>query len=201
MSEASPTAARILEAAMAAIERCGEAGLRLDDIALAAEVTKPAIYYFYDGRDGLVAAAQAERFRRSILNGLADAVEMTRAATSRAEFEALIPGFVDVVFEPEGPFRRAQRIQMLGSAVPRPELTEAVTAALRSAVELTAEVIRTATDRGWATPAFDADVIALWWLSNTHGRHLFDLIADERMDQQWREVTVAQLRSLLFGRD
>jgi AcrR family transcriptional regulator len=199
MSQQPPTPERIIEAAIGAIEAGGEAALRIDVVARQAGITKPSIYYFYGDRDGLVAAAQAERYRRSLLNGLEEAIDMTRAATSREEFEALLPLYVDVVMQPAGAHRRAQRIQVLGSAVSRPALTEEVVAATERAVELTTELVKIPLDRGWATPGYDTDAIALWWLSNTQGRHLFDLVADERLHEQWRAITIAQLRLLYFG--
>jgi AcrR family transcriptional regulator len=199
MSEGPTTAERILEAAIVEVEAGGEASLRLDAVARAAGITKPSIYYFFGDRDGLVAAAQAERYRRSMLSGLAEALELMRTATSREEFEALFPAFVDMTMGPTGIDRRAQRIQMLGSAVSRPELTAEVIAATRRSVELTAELVHLAVDRGWATPPHDADAIALWWLSNSLGRHLFDLLDDERLHEQSRSITIAQVRYLFFG--
>jgi AcrR family transcriptional regulator len=199
MSQQTPTPERIVEAAIAAIEVGGEAGLRIDAVAREAGITKPSIYYFFGDRDGLVAAAQAERYRRSLLNGLVEAIELTRAATSRQEFEALLPAYVDTVMAAAGARRRAERIQVLGSAVSRPRLTEEVTAATERALELTTELVQIPVERGWATPAYDADAIALWWLSNSQGRHLVDLVANERLHMQWRVMTIAMLRHLFFG--
>jgi len=184
---------------MAAIEAGGEASLRLDAVASEAGITKPAIYYFFGSREGLVAAAQAERYRRSILTGLREAIELTRAATSLEEFKAVLPAYVDSVLGPDAALRRAQRIEMLGSAVSRPALTKEVTAATLRALELVTELAEIPFDRGWATSAFDPDAIALWWMSNTLGCHLFDLVDDERLHGQWRAITLAQLHQLYFG--
>ena len=199
MSEPPSTSDRILEAAIVAIEAGGEAGLRLDAVAVEAGITKPSIYYFFGDREGLVAAAQAERYRRLMLTGLTEAIAMTRAATSREEFEALLPRYVEVVVGPDSAYRRAQRIGVLGSAISRPALTEEVTAATRRAMELTTELAMIPRDRGWATSTYDADAIALWWLSHTLGRHLVDLVGDERLDQQWQAMALAHLRYLYFG--
>ena len=201
MGERQPTADRILEAAIAAIESGGEASMRLDAVARQAEITKPSIYHFFGGREGLIAAAQAERYRRSMLNGLVEAVEQTRLARSRTEFEDLLPAYVDVVLGPDGATRRAQRIEVLGSAVARPALTAQVTSATRRALELTSELVRIPFERGWATSSFDHDAIALWWLSNTIGLHLFDLVNDDYLSEQWRAITLAQLRRLYFDSD
>lgn len=198
MGEKSPTAERILEAAITSIEAGGEASLRLDDVARQAGITKPSIYYFYGDREGLIAAAQAERYRRFVLNGLVEAVERTQAVRSRSEFEQLLPSYVEVAMDPAGALRRAKRIEVLGSAVSRPVLTAEVTSATKRALELTSELARIPFERGWANSSYDPDAIALWWLSTTLGRHLFDLAGDDRLHEQWRAITLKQLHHLYF---
>lgn len=185
--------------AIAEIEAGGEAGLRIDAVARGADITKPSIYYFFGSREGVVAAAQAERYRRLMLSGLDEVIRLTKSVSSRQEFEALLPFYVAVVMEPEGAQRRADRIQVLGSAVSRPDLTAEVIKANKRAVELTTELVAIPFDRGWATSEVDHDAIALWWLAHIVGRHLFDLVADDRLHEKWREITLIQLRQLYFG--
>ena len=199
MTITPPTRERILEVAIAAIEIGGEASLRVDAVAESAAITKPSIYHFFGDRDGLIAAAEAERYRRSVLSGLDQAIALTLAATSRNDFEALLPLFVDIAMDATGALRRAQRIQVLGSAVSRPELTVEIVEATKRAVSLTSEILAIATDRGWITPTYSDDAIALWWLSLTMGRHLFDLIDDEQLHHEWRAMALANLRLLCLG--
>lgn len=199
MANIPPTRERILEAAIAAIESGGEASLRVDAIAESAEITKPSIYHFFGDRDGLIAAAQAERYRLSVVSGLDQAIALTRAATSRNEFEALLPVFVDVAMDSIGALRRAERIQVLGSAVSRPKLTIEIIEATKRAVSLTSELLAIAIHRGWITPTYSEDAIALWWLSLTMGRHLFDLIDDDQLHLEWRAMALANLRLLCLG--
>ena len=54
---------RILALAIAAIDKGGEAAVRVNDIAAEAGVTVPTLYRQFGSRDGLVAAAQTQRFR------------------------------------------------------------------------------------------------------------------------------------------
>lgn len=199
MTEPAPTRDRILEAAITAIDQGGEASLRIDSIAEAAGITKPSIYHFFGDRDGLVAAAQAERYRRSVLSGLEDAIEATLALNSRGEFEKLLPVYVDIAMDPAGAMRRAGRIQVLGSAVSRPKLTEEVVDATKRAMELTTRVVEIPIERGWIDADVDSEGIALWWISLTLGRHLFDLVDDQRLHERWRAIALANLRYLYLG--
>lgn len=55
---------RILSLAVAVIDAGGEAALRVSDIVARAGVSQPVLYYHFKNRDGLVIAAQVERYTR-----------------------------------------------------------------------------------------------------------------------------------------
>ncbi|NCY17666.1 MAG: TetR/AcrR family transcriptional regulator, partial [Actinobacteria bacterium] len=48
-----PTAQKILDEAVRMIDERGEAGVRIQDIQDACDVTAPSIYHFFGNRDGL----------------------------------------------------------------------------------------------------------------------------------------------------
>lgn len=199
VTEPASTRERILEAAIAVIASGGEAALRVDEVADAAGVTKPSIYHFFHDRDGLIVAAQAEQFRRLMLVGLDEITRRARTAQTREEFESILDYFLDVLAQPDGSRRRALRMQILGSAVSRPELTAQIIDALRTAVESSDEFSATPTERKWKTGDMDVDTISLWWMSIALSMHLFDLVADRRMLKQWREFTRQSLQRAYFG--
>ena len=199
MADGTPSRRRILEAAIDQITEGGEAAFRLDVVAETAGVTKPSIYHFFGSRDGLVAAAQAERFRRTIVHGLDTISEAARTTRTRADFEAILEVMLDITTDPAASGRRAERIQILGSAVSRPELTDQVVAALRDAVAQSREFAATPAERGWPTGELHTDTMILWWFGIVLGRHLFDIAADERMDEQWRRFTRRMLQQAIFG--
>ncbi|WP_459980009.1 TetR/AcrR family transcriptional regulator, partial [Mycobacterium avium] len=53
-SKSSLTRTRILDAAARVLSERGYAGLRLTDVAAAAELQAPAIYYYFSSRDELI---------------------------------------------------------------------------------------------------------------------------------------------------
>src|SRR6059058_6552962 len=53
-SKSALTRSRILDAAAQVLSKRGYAGLRLTDVAAAAELQAPAIYYYYASRDDLI---------------------------------------------------------------------------------------------------------------------------------------------------
>lgn len=201
MAETESGRDRILEAAIAAIDEGGEAGLRTEEIARVSGISRASIYHFFGDRDGLVAAAQAERYRRSIVVSLGRALEVALATTSREEFAELLPALIAVTDGEAAIAHRADRIQVLGSAVSRPELTAEVIEATKRAVQEGLALISIPFDRGWATTGFDVDAIVLWWVGVSISRHLFDLVGDERLDEQWVAMSAAAMRGIFFGAD
>ena len=69
----------MLEVAIAAIDEKGESGVRVNDIATEVGVAITSLYHYFGSRDGLVVAAQTERYLRSL------SLENERIATGLAE--------------------------------------------------------------------------------------------------------------------
>lgn len=195
------TRERLLEAAMAMLDAHGEAGVRVDAIADMAGITKPSLYHFFGDRDGLVAAAQAERYRRSMLFGMDAQTEATRRCSSRAEFRRLVRTWTDAIASPDGVDRRRVRIQVLGSAVSRPALRAQVAEVDADAARRLAELVNFAKARGWVSMTFDAEVAAMWWYGMITGRFLAEAErpGGSLIRREWDAVCTEVVQRLLFG--
>lgn len=77
-SKSAQTRSRILDAAAHVLSERGYAGLRLTDVAVAAELQAPAIYYYFPSRDDLIeevmwcGIADMREHVVAVLEGLAD---------------------------------------------------------------------------------------------------------------------------------
>lgn len=198
MAVATSSRERMLEAAIAVIETDGEAGVRVDRIAEAANVAKPSLYHFFTNRDGLIVAAQAERYRRSLVFGLHLLVEPVQRAQSRDEFAMLLRNLIRSFRDPAGVARRRQRIQVLGSAASRPELRRMIREVEDQAAAETAGVFRIAQERGWITTRFDLTIVAHWWFGVMLGRHLIDDVLHDEQSDQWSEIALEALEHVIF---
>ena len=192
---------RLLEAAIDVIELHGESAVRVDEIALKAEVAKPSLYHFYGNREGLIAAAQAERYRRSLLVGYDDIrVELERC-TNREEWYALVTIWIRTFAKPDAAQRRAMRLDVLGSSVARPALREAIIAANDAARIQLEQFIDHARARGWTLVGTDvatADV-AMWLHGLWNGRYLVDITDDADRISGWDSVTTQVIELLMAG--
>lgn len=199
MTGALKTSELLLERAIEAIERGGEAAIRVRDLAAECGVTTPIVYRHYGSRDGLVVAAQAARYLRSHLEVFERFDPSTMAATSREELRAVFHEFVNWVYRPErAPYRR-MRASVLGSAVSRPELAEAIRDAdlqfVRHVVTLFTPIQRS----GIIRQDLPLEAFAMWYLGQLDGRIHVEL-ADLPIDGgQWNEVSRRAIDWLVFG--
>ena len=192
---------RLLEAAIDVIERHGESGVRVDEIAQTAGVAKPSLYHFYGSREGLIAVAQAERYRRSLLVGYEEIQVHLERCTSRADWFALVTVWIRTFATPDSAQRRAMRLDVLGSSVARPALRDAIVAANDAARMNLEQFIDHARTRGWALVGTDVETrhVAMWLHGLWNGRYLVDITDDDEWIDGWDAVTAQVMELLLAG--
>jgi AcrR family transcriptional regulator len=191
----------MLEAAIELLEGGGEAAVRVDPVVDAASVTKPSLYHYFGDRDGLIVAAQAERYRRSLLYGMEGQREATERCQSREEFMNLVRSWMEAITGPDGEERRRVRVEVLGSAASRPQLRSQTSEMDTIAASELGELLRVAHGRGWVKTEFDLDVAAIWWYGMMNGRYLVEKTQTPLVRREWDAIAVEATLSLLFGPD
>ncbi len=198
MQDTPSTRERLIDAAIGTIETGGEAAVRVDVVTEQVGVTKPSLYHFFGDRDGLITAAYAEMYRRSLLHGLKEFYEAIVDAATPEEYRRIVEATVVSFSDPEGIRRRAVRASVIGSAVTRPTLQEAVAAVNREEMGLLARALEIGVKRGWSTLRHDPRTTAFWWWGVVNGRHLVEI--DDSLDAaEWDRVTLDAVSRLMFG--
>jgi AcrR family transcriptional regulator len=192
---------RMLEAAIEVIEEHGEAGVRVDEIASMAKVAKPSLYHFFGSRDGLIAAAQAERYRKSLNIGLEEVLQRVLACSSANEFAELVRAWITTFSADDAQHRRSVRLEVLGSSVSRPELRVAVENADEQSNHQLAELAKIAKSRGWAlqSPDLDPYDVAAWLHGLWNGRYLAEITEDPERIAAWDQVNMTAVLRLILG--
>lgn len=198
-TETLNTRDRLLAGAISLMEEGGEAAVRVESVATLAGVTRPSLYHFFGDRDGLVIAAQGERYRQSLLYQMADRTELARQCSSRDEFKTLMRNWLISLTDADGERRRAVRTEVLGSSVARPRLRALIKEIDTQASRELGVLLGHAKERGWLSMPFDLDVAAIWWYGMMNGRYMVEGDGSSLVRREWDAIAVASVMLILFG--
>lgn len=188
----------MLDAAIAVLESEGEAAIRVGDLAAAVKITKPSVYHFFGDREGLVVAALAEMYHRTLSLHRERLMEIARSCTNREQFAEALFSIVASFSSEDGVRRRATRMEVLGAAVSRPELQAALVQMHREHDMFMVEFFMVGRERGLMSLSFDPHTAARWTSAMVLGRHFAEI--DPAADRvEWDALTRETLAHLLFG--
>jgi len=191
---------RILDLAVEAIDTGGEASMRLDPILAAVGVTAPTLYYHFGNRDGLVTAAQIERYTRQTKNDIAAIGKAVSRCTTSEELRTTLR-ITWTRSLAERSESRWSRISVVGSAYARPELATAVAQAQDDIVAALTEILEPCRERGWLRPNIDLASTIAWHHSLLIGRLFMEHGQREGDPGEWDRLTLDALDQAFFGPD
>jgi AcrR family transcriptional regulator len=194
-----PTRVRLLEEAIRVIESGGESALSVRAVAGACGVTTPMIYKAYGSREGLIVAAQAERFRRAIEGIAAPFSALVESATTVDELRSVIVALSAATQHPDRvAFRRVQ-YEVLGATIGRPDLRVSVDIALRSLIDRSSRALAVARDRGLVRADVALPELLWWYFGQVQGRLLVEQ-TDAAIDgDAWNATSLRAVLAVLFG--
>jgi len=189
---------RILERAIQVIEQSGEAAIRTNPIAFECGVTPPILYRAFTSREGLIIAAQAERYRRSTEVSAKYLYDSIARAESRESLIANVSSLLDFVFSKDRAENRRLRVEVIGSSVSRPQLRELIASIdLEYSVSI-ALAYQPAVEKGWMSSGKNLEVIALWAQGLLNTRYMVDAAASSEDANTWNELTRQSILAALF---
>lgn len=190
---------RILERAICVIEESGEVAIRTNQIAFECGVTPPILYRAYGSREGLIIAAQAERYRRSTAEAVQFLKRYIDEATSRESLYENISNTLDYIFSDSRASNRRLRAEVIGSSVSRPALREELLRIDWEYATLIADAYEKALQNGWISSQKNHEVIALWVQGLVNARYLFDENPDPQHGAAWNDLTRRAILDAIFN--
>lgn len=189
---------RILERAIQVIEESGEAAIRTNPIAFECGVTPPILYRAFGSREGLVIAAQAERYRRSTAEAVQFLLSYIKEATSRESLYQILSGTLDFVFSDARSGNRRLRAEVIGSSVSRPQLREELLRIDGEYATVIANAYKKAIENKWISKDKNHEVISLWVQGLINSRYLFDENPHLEYGTAWNELTRRAILDAIF---
>ena len=189
MEETPGTRERLLDAAVAVIDRDGVKGLRIRDIAAAAGVREPSVYHFFGSREGLVESALLERFSVHLSEMFRLFGEKLLACRTQDDFVQAVRDVVGAAFEDGRERVRSMRADVIGSAQSRPALRKAVNERMLESYQLLGRYLQDAQIRGWVDPNIDGVTFGAWITALMNGRVYIEMNPEPYNAEQWQKFT------------
>ena len=196
--EVNDTRERLLKATAAVIDKGGESAVRIRDITKACTITAPSIYHFFGSREGLIDAAQAYRFSRGQRElGLAFSTALYKCR-SKKDLTELAHRFLDLMFAPDRRATRNSRLNVLGNAIYRPDLSKELAVAQNLSNKIVADPLRFAQAKGWVRDDFNPEMFAAWLNGVVNSRRLIEMGSNHPHGSEW-DVIAKRSICLVLG--
>ena len=189
---------KILDLAIAAIDAGGEAAVRVNHIVEEAGVTPPVLYYHFGNRDGLVIAAQIERYSRQIRQDIAAIGKRVSQCQSREELQTTLVDIWEKTLAGRGE-SRWRRVSVVGSAFARPELEAEMLRAQDEIVAGLTGTLQVAQERGWLRVEIDLPSAVAWQHSVLLSRAFVERGSQQGELAEWDRLTLDALVNAFFG--
>jgi len=190
---------KIIERAIAVLEKDGEAAIRTNTIAADCGCTAPILYREFQSREGLIIAAQAERYRRSSQEAVVGLIRQIAIATSRDELYDNVSNSLDLIFSITRAKYRRLRADVIGSAVSRAELRQEIVRVDIEYSGLIAAAYRPAVEAGWMSPIVNLEAVAFWAQGLVNSRVAIEFDSQSAYATAWDELTKKAILRELFG--
>lgn len=169
--------------------------MHVRDVARRAGVTYSAVQFHFGNRDALIDAAYIELYRLDLIPPVNDAAQVFAAARDVNAFVEAVRLSLGKLFRHERASHRRRRLQVLGAAVNRPALGDAIADIHREFFERFALALEVPLARGWLKPGLDLRALATLHLGIMNAR---SLVEDPRVDvdpMRWDEAAMDALLS------
>lgn len=189
----------VLDRVVTVIESDGEDAVRVVDVARHVGTAVATVFHLFGSREGLVEAAQVDRYVRDLGSTIEELDVATALASGLDDFRALVIRFVrDLLANGQASTRRS-RLAVAGRAASDPGLGAVIGSAHRSLCSGLAAALQRAVDNTWVDPDLNATATAHWMLEMLFARGLAEL-GDQPLDRRaWDDLALRSVLRTLFN--
>ena len=179
----------LLDAAIRALELNGWDACQINEILADAHASRSSLYHFYGSREGLLAAATAERYRRLLLQEDAELVTEASDCETTDELLAFVTQqLIRTVTDPDSIKARQSRVAIGADALIHEELRQDVAQKQQLFLDAIAEIVRVGQQKGIIRPELNAMAYAVWMHGMLLGRTLTESVFQDTAS--WLEVAI-----------
>jgi AcrR family transcriptional regulator len=188
----------ILDATVVLLEQQGESTIRIADVTDRTGVAISSIYHFFVSREGLVAAAQAERLARSVSEFLDVAEPLISQAGSAEEFRSRVAYLHRLLCDPSMATIRLARFTAISSTYGRPQLAAEIGLIGDDLCTRLAALLEPAQARGWMRQDVDLRAVVAWTFGHFLGRAVIELGDPSPIGDEWNRIALEAAGTVYF---
>ena len=192
---------RIAQCALQLIERDGIVGMRIADVAVAAEVSIPLIYKYFRDRDGLLADVLSTTITNNFLadvNSIRDFAASAKDPISAKSIVAMMP----MPHDPVRKRNRRLRVMAIAASYDIPALAEALAASQFLVERATTELIESIRARTGCTSTIAPKAIVLMVQALGFGIVVADATPETApTDEEYTALLVDMVERHVLGND
>ena len=168
---ANPSRRALLDTAVVMIEEWGLDGFTVDELLVESGTSSSSLYHHFGSREGLLIAAQEERYRRLARGEDLRNLDGGLAATTTEEFLAYVARQIErIVTDPANRAVRRSRLEAAARSMASPELATRTAAVQEMMFDVIAAMFDVAQARGLIDLGLDTRAYAAWFHGMTLGR-------------------------------
>ncbi|CAB4896827.1 unannotated protein [freshwater metagenome] len=188
-SEPPPSVAQaILHSAVRHLDAHGVAGFRIERVLRDANASQGSLRYYFTNREGLIRAAEFERYLRLGMAERAELLELMDHVATNDEFCGFVAvQLTRIATDPAAIAMRRSRVSVYANALDRPELQAAINWLQDGYLALQTEFIERAQARGMINPDLNVYDYAAFF----HGLALSRTFIEGTVDDPARWLAIA----------
>jgi AcrR family transcriptional regulator len=161
----------ILEAAIRLLDERGPGGFTVDDVLIEADASSSSLYHHFGSREGLLIAAERERYRNAYRGENPQNLAGGVAAENNEEFcEYIAAQLHRIVLDPANAEVRRVRLQAAAKAVNAPDVAAEYRRTQKELFDAIVEMFDEAQARGLIPADLDTRAYVAWFHGMTLGR-------------------------------
>lgn len=196
----TPNVDEIIAVTIELLARHGESGFRIEELQQRTGVNKSSLYLRFGGRDGLLATAYGEIFKKHIEESLDGLRPIIQRAGSPAELRAGLHAATAFVVSPQRFEQRLERAAIIAGVRGRPEYRKALRLAQTTLTTVLAELFDDAAARGLVNLKYPSRLAAQYIQGLTFGRIIAEIEDpdNEELRDGWITLSAELLDRILF---
>ena len=184
-----PTAQALVDAAVEQMDETGEAAIHIKSVLDASGVAYGSLYHPFKDREDLVCEAIAERYVRSVNQGLPAFASRALQATSRDDIRQLLQSEMVRLDAEAMRMQRRRRINAIGSAMFRPEVLDRIAREQSVYFDNAGAVLAAVQEAGLIHPSINVRSFAAWYLSLILSRAFVEIDEAGEPSGDWSAYT------------